>query len=262
MDVSCIQRSDHMSFAVSGMDSSSISTLFSSLNSSNSSSASVSSSILSDYYSIQNGSYYKLMKQYYANDTTSSSDASKTSDKTSDKTATSSKTNNYIVKSDASALVDSVKSLSDASLYQGTTTNAADGTKSTTNNTDKLYSLAKDFVDNYNDLVDSGANSDSTGVLTNLASMTNYSKANTALLKNIGISINGDNKLSVDEDTFKKASATDIKSVLSSGYTSQISANASMVSYYANAAISTSSIYTSSGSYSQNSAATTFSIYT
>ena len=256
MDVSCIQRSDHMSFAVSGMDSSSISTLFSSLNSSNSSSASVSSSILSDYYSIQNGSYYKLMKQYYANDTTSSSDSSKTSDKTT----TSSKTNNYIVKSDASALVDSVKSLSVASLYQGTTTTGADGTKSTTNNTDKLYSLAKDFVDNYNDLVDSGANSDSTGVLTNLASMTNYSKANTALLKNIGISINGDNKLSVDEDTFKKASATDIKSVLSSGYTSQISANASMVSYYANAAISTSSIYTSSGSYSQNSAATTLSI--
>ena len=59
-----------MGMTVSGFDSSSISTLFSSLpgvKGSNNLMAGATS-MLSDYYSIRNGSYHKLLKSYYNSD--------------------------------------------------------------------------------------------------------------------------------------------------------------------------------------------------
>jgi len=241
-----------MSITISGMASSGCSTLLSSLSSSSSSSSS-STSFLSDWYSITNGSYAKLMKAYY------SSDASSSSDTTS--SLVSSSNNNYVSLNDAKSLNDAIDTLSDDSLYEKVTTKDSDGNTTTDYDWDSLYSAAEDFVDSYNDLVSSGGNSSVSGVLVNVSSMTNYSSASKSVLASVGISINSDNTLSINETKFKTADISDIKSVFNSagGYASMISSNASMVEYYAQSAISSGS-YTSSGSYS-SSYSSTYSSY-
>ena len=245
------------------------STLFGSLSSGSTSSSdyvSSLSSLVSDYNSIKNGSYGKVVSAYYAKaagKTSSTSTASSTA--SSSTSRTTSATEYASVAKNAQSLETSVEALSSKSLYnkKNITTTASDGTKTTSYgyDTDSLYKAASDFVDKYNSLLSSG--SSSTG--TNIASRTAYMKTTTNqyanALSDIGITKDDTTgKLSIDETAFKKADVSKIQSLFStdSGYGYQVSTAASLVESAATSAVSSSSgsTYTSSGTYTAYSTGT------
>lgn len=213
-------------------------------------------SMLGDYNSIRTGSYSKLMKSYFekvAGDGTKKTDS--TSSATKKSTDLSPTNASLTAMNDARSLKDSVDDLSDAGLYKGKT----DGEGP---DMDALSSAVKSFVSDYNDMVESGSESETSGIRTNTSSMISRAKSNKSALSDVGISLKTDGTLSMDEDAFKKADVSKIKSLFgqSGGFASMVGVDADAVDYYAQAAVSTGSIYGTNGSYNY-SPASTFSIY-
>lgn len=217
---------------------------------------------LSDYASIKNGSYGKLMKAYYAKESSTvktSADDNKTDTKKSISTASdSAKTLSEIEKS-----ADSVKESADKLLTKGTksvfakknvTTKDEYGFDTTTKeyDTDAIYKAVSDFTKSYNDLLDKVADSESTTILNKGTSLVNMTKSNEKLLSDIGITIGKDNTLSIDEETFKKADMNTVKSLFNNtgSYGYNVSAQASMIDYAAERESSKANTYTVSGTYS------------
>lgn len=225
--------------------------LFSSMNSTGStSSASFDYTTLS---SIKNGSYKKLLNAYYKKQSTDGS-ASSSSVK-GDKKSSVEKVNAASVRDQAADVSDSVDSINKASLWNRTEKTDESGNKTKEYNTDAIYKAVKTYVDDYNALVESTGNSNDNSVLRTAANMVNSTKANKDILAKVGISIGKDNKLSIDEDAFKKAEMTTAKSIFTGAgsYGRTVQANASMI--YGSAVsqlarISGSSTYGSTGSYS------------
>ncbi len=236
-------------------NSSSISSLFSSLN--NSSSNNYMSGInYADYNSIRNGSYRKLVKAYYAKESgTSSSNSTSKTDSTTDKTTSSQKVNAATVRDSASNLVNDVKELSSDKLWKKTTTTDKDGVTSTDYDKDAIYKAVSSFAKDYNSLVSASGNSSDNSVLRTSSTMVAYTKANKNLLSKVGITVGSDNKLTVDEDKFKSADMTTVKSLFtgrgSFGKMTSTSATSSY-SYAVSqlAKLSSSSTYSNMGSYS------------
>ncbi|MDD2969058.1 MAG: hypothetical protein PHT89_06335 [Lachnospiraceae bacterium] len=225
------------------------STLFSSLSSSTKSSGSSSFSLnLADYASIKNGSYQKLTKAYYAKND---------SDDNSSKTESSKSINTVL--SDSDALKETADRLIDKgtdSLFskKNVTTTNEDGSKTTTYgyDTDAIYKAVSAFAEDYNAMLDSSSKSTDKGVLLQASNMTTYTSSHSALLAEAGITIGSDNKLTVDEETFKKADMSTIKTLFhdSNSLAYNVSARASQINYYAQRQLTDNSTYTSSGSYS------------
>lgn len=236
-------------------NSSSISSLFSSLN--NSSSNNYMSGInYADYNSIRNGSYRKLVKAYYAKESgTSSSNSTSKTDSTTDKNTSSQKVNAATVRDSASNLVNDVKELSSDKLWKKTTTTDKDGVTSTDYDKDAIYKAVSSFAKDYNSLVSASGNSSDNSVLRTSSTMVAYTKANKNLLSKVGITVGSDNKLTVDEDKFKSADMTTVKSLFTGSgsfgkmtSTSATSSYSSAVSQLAK--LSSSSTYSNMGSYS------------
>lgn len=235
----------HMA-TINSYNSSSISTLFSGLGSSQNSYG----IDFTTYNSIKNGSYSKLMKKYYSN--ISGNNTESTSNK-SDKTQSADVQKNNAVRNrdNAAAVVDSASNFKSSELWP---------------ETDEAYKAVTDFVKNYNSLVSSTGDSTSRYILNTASTMVRYTKANSDLLKQIGISISSDNKLTVDEGKFKSADMAVARSVFTGAgsYGQTISAKASTI--YGNAVsqlseLATKNSYTSDGLYSYVSGAT-YSQYT
>jgi flagellar capping protein FliD len=207
--------------------------------------------------SIKNGSYKKLLNAYYSK-TDSSSDSSSSS--TSSTSTSSTKINAASVRDNAADLSDSIDALNKSSLWQKKETTDEDGNKTTDYDTDAIYKAVKSYVDNYNTMISSTGNSSDNTVLRSASTAVSTTKANKNLLAEIGISIGSDNKLTVDEETFKSADMTTVKSLFkgSGSYGKSIQSNTSMkygaaVTQLAKASGSTT--YSSSGSYSYISSA-------
>lgn len=237
-------------------DSNSISTLFSSLPSKNTGffgTGSTSNNMLSDYYSIKNGSYHKLMKAYYSQDSdvkAKDSTKAKDTDKTAKETKKAEATVANDIKKAATNLKDSANALLDSKLYEKVSSTDKDGKTTEAVDTDKVYKAVNDFVDSYNKMIKEAPNSDTKQVLSNVASMTDYTRVNSKMLSKMGISIGDDNTLKIDEEKFINADMNDVKSLFGSrgGYGYQVSALASLT---ANAASNTfKSGYTNTGNYS------------
>lgn len=239
--------------SISSYSSSSINTLFSSLSNSSNNKKSSSSDLLginyNDYSSIRSGSYYKLLKNYYSESGSSSISS----------TSTSKDTTQTLSRIESKA--ESMKTAADKLLKKGTNSvfNKTDITDADGNTTygydkDKIYSAVSDFVDKYNSLIDSASESNVTGILTQANSMVSASKANAGLLSQIGITIDEDNKLIIDETKFKKADMEKVKSLFNTtgSYGYQISSKASMIDYYAQNEASKSNTYSKSGMYTYN----------
>ena len=174
---------------------------------------------LADYASIKNGSYRKLVSSYYKktqDEEGVSSSASKVND--SKQTLTS-------ISDAASNVKDSISKVS--SLFK--TQKDASGHSVVDYDEDKMYKALKDFVDNYNDLIDASGNAESTSLLRSATSLVSYTKANQKALEAIGISVGSDNKLSIDEDKFKEASKSRVQSLFQStgSFAYQVDAKAS-----------------------------------
>lgn len=225
---------------------------FNSYSSNSSSSTDSTSTILRDYASIKNGSYKKLLRAYYAKaDGTDVSASASTS-------ADSSKTIARI-QSSAMDLVNSSDVLTakgSKSLFKekDITTTDSEGNKTTEKgyDMDAIYKAVSNFVSAYNTMVDEGAKAESTSILKTTLSMTRLSKSNMNLLKQIGITVGSNNKLSVDEETFKEADINKIRTLFngSNSYAANVSAKASKIKGAAILEALKANTYTDTASYS------------
>jgi flagellar capping protein FliD len=198
-----------------------------------------------------------LLKAYYAksSDSSTSTSTSSTKKTTSTTDTATQKVNAASVRDSASELVDSSTALKSSTLWSTTTKTDDDGKTTKEYDTDKIYSAVKSFVDDYNSVVKSASDSSSKSVQSALSGMETYSKTNSKLLAKVGISVNSDNTLSIDEKTFKSSSMTEAKSLFAGNgsYAQSVSSRAS--SMYGSAVsqlaqLNSSTTYSSSGSYS------------
>lgn len=201
-------------------------------------------SLLSDYSSIKRGAYGKLMKSYYQKPAeTTGVSTNKTNNKLAYKSASVDNTEQIQkLKSASSDLTGSASALYSSgakSLYEK-------------GNEDKLYKAVSSLVDNYNDMVKTGGDSNNNKVTRNVSTMNNAVSASSKLLSKVGISVNSDKTLTIDEDTFKKADTSTVKTLFSGNRSLayQMGASSSFINMYANQdAAKSSGLYNSRGTY-------------
>lgn len=200
---------------------------------------------LSDYASIKNGSYRKLLKAYYAQQ-----DAEKLSG-----TGDSSQ-KLTLMKSGADSLKKSADTLNDTSLWEKKTVKEKDETTGEEIEVedydwDAITKAVKAFVEDYNSLVEDAGESNTKDVLRSAAWMTGMTDKNSNMLAKIGITIGKGNKLELDEDALKNADISALKTVFTgyNSFASKISQKATSISNAANRAGGLA--YTSSGTYSK-----------
>lgn len=218
-------------------------------------------SMTADYNSIRSGAYSKLLKAYYAKDSSSSSknkdtDRVKNTKTEVDPTVASAKSDADELKKSAAALTTTGTN----SLFKEKdieTTDKETGEKVTTKGYDRkaITSAIKSFVEDYNRTVDSGSEADNTKILQKTLSMTQITNSNSKLLSKIGITIEKGNKLKVDEEKLNEASISTIKTLFNGAgsYANQIATKAGQISSAAVDASLNSSLYTSRASYNKNS---------
>ena len=201
------------------------SSFFSSMLGSTSKSSSLS---LSDYAMIKNGTYHKLMKAYYAEEETSSSTLSEEDEKSY-----------TVAKNAAKDLAKSTASLMSADY--------------TEDNREELLKSFKSWVEDYNSVVESSDDIDSTSALRQVLWMTQSTSANQNLLSKIGITVNSDNTLSIDEDEFKNADLNTMKTLFDRNQTSSYGNNViSKAAATYNAAAAVTSGTTSGSAYTRS----------
>lgn len=232
--------------------------LFQSLSSSSSSSSLGNLNFLSDYAAIKNGSYAKLMKAYYS-DSASSEVSSLVNSSGSTSTAADSAQKLAEIETAAEGLKTSADALIDKgtnSLFKQVDIKSTDANGVTTTSkgydVDAIYSAVSDFVEDYNSLLEEGGSSETTNIQNKMTSLIGITSSNKNLLSQVGITIGSDNSLSIDEETFKSANMTTVKSLFNGNqsYAYRVSAQASLVDYAAETESSKSNTYTSTGSYS------------
>ena len=177
---------------------------------------------LADVASVRNGSYGKLLKNYYRE----AKAGAKEVDGDTDAKLTS-------IKEDADKLVAAADKLNNSKLYETKTTKDENGkTKEEFADSDKLVSAVKDFVNAYNAAIDSAGDSETKSVLRTGGWMAGMTKQNVNMLGDVGITVGEDDKLRFDEETFKKANVTTVKDVFSgvNSYASQVGAKAASIS--------------------------------
>lgn len=123
-----------------------------------------------------------------------------------------------------------------------------DGNETDEYDVKKILSTAKSFVSNYNAMFDKAESSSNSGVLSNLSYIRERTANSTKALKEFGFSVDKKGRLSLDEDTFKKADMSKVQNFFKN-YGSYVASNASRVDYYMNTNANAASGYTSKASY-------------
>lgn len=181
---------------------------------------------ISDYASIKNGSYGKLMKAYYGGSQSSSvSGATASSGEKSSKSRTSNvldrileeKKNPKVSKEAQEANAKLTTGLSDLKTSLSTLRN--DSTYTDTSNgksaADKVVSAVKAYVSDYNDVVSAAKSSTLTNKTAYVANMMSSTAANADRLSEIGISVNSNGTIELDEGMLKKAGASKVQELFS-----------------------------------------------
>lgn len=233
-----------------------------------------SSNFLADYASIKNGSYGKLMKAYFSQNSNDSvkSIAKDSVSKTKADKLTNEETKKY-AKVDSTS--DALKDSADALLVKGSeslfnkkdiTTTDENGLENTVKDYDTaaIYKAVDSFVTNYNAVIDAVGDVDNKSMDNRINNMVNNSLSNEKMLNQVGITVEDDGKLSLDKDTFMKADMTKAKNLFNGtgSYGYQVSASASMINYTAGYEASKASTYTGVGTYGNTfSSGNLFSTY-
>lgn len=224
-----------MGISLNGLNSGLADTYSSLLGGGSSSSDSGVSSILADYASIKNGSYGKLMKSYYAKAKAEAED-----EESSSSAASSSKEKDTLTASSASSAYKAAEKLLTTDFSE--------------ENLDEAYDAVSDFVKQYNSLIKNGTSSSNSSVRKQAQYLYDTMYSNYKLFAKIGITLNTDRTLSLDEDTFKnKGNYSTMKTLFngSNSFADKVSYKASQMYRYANEGKSvTAKTYTSSGTYS------------
>lgn len=215
--------------------------LFGSLGSSNGKGSLGNLNFLSDYASIKNGSYGKLMKAYYAKDI-SGKEVSSVTDK----------------KKTASTSVDSTEALANVQKATDSLKDSADALLNTDKNsvfgdklTDDTYKAVSKFVKDYNASLSATDKVNSTSILNRTLNMTSITADNEDALAKAGITVNKDNSLSIDKDTFMKADAGSVKSLFNGigSYAYRVSAQSSFINFAADNEAAKANTYNVTGKY-------------
>lgn len=206
---------------INGYDSNSISSLFSSLGTGNTNSSSngMLGINLSDYASIKNGTYGKLMKSYYALDEEPAKDKKSQND-TDDTDATI-----RSIKTAADDLKDSA-----AALYSSKSLFAKDANGEY--DMDAIYGKVNAFIEDYNSMVGSVGAAETESIAKAGANIVNATSYNVDMLSKLGISVSGaDYTLSIDKEKFMKANISDVKTMFSGvgSFAYQVGSKASRV---------------------------------
>ena len=219
------------------------------------------SSLYKDYYSIQKGTYKKLLKAYYANQKDTTESGKKKSETLSNvlNSNTTSDTTLTSVKSKADELVTSSKALSETgskSLFRQKEITTKDETTGETTTAlaydkDSIVKAVKDFASDYNALLDSTGKTTNSTVLQRTVSVVNNTKFYQNSLADVGVTVGKDNKLTVDEEKLKNADVSSVKNLFQgvSSFASTTSSKASMISSAAKKAATMPGTYGTTGNY-------------
>ncbi len=216
----------------------------------NSSFSGMNSINFADYNQIRNGSYGKLLKSYYAQQSpvksASKADTTKT-DKTS-RAESSSKTYKKSTELNASTATTKMKSAADELKTSAESLKNSDiwKKKNGTLDTDALAKSVKEFASDYNDVIAQNEKVGAKSITNQTQYMKNASNTMAKALEKVGVTFDKEGKMSVDETTLKKAEEKDLRAAFygSYSYSSQISSNAAAIS---SAAARNSSTYGADG---------------
>jgi len=214
---------------MSGLNSN-ISALFNSLGGGNSGSGTTGSIDLANYAAIKNGSFGKLAKAYYGEGPkvsdapkATTTNTAKNAEKVSAVKKSADTTGLTQMKKDADELKTSAEALSNADLWKETNGKA---------DTAKIAGAVKDFANSYNKVIDQASKVNSKEVSQDVKFMTGMTDTFGKILSKIGVSVESDGKLSVDEEALKKADTATVKSIFNGNgtYGSQIAEKANNIS--------------------------------
>lgn len=192
---------------------------------------------LADLASIKNGTYKKLLKAQYANQKkAASSDDSDKKNTTKSQLSIDSRKN---IKSSVDDFQKTVSNLNNDDLWRRT--NGA-------YDTEKITQAVKAFADGYNKVITQTEGNTSKEVSRSAGWMNSLTDTMKSSLARVGVNIGEDNRLTLDEDTFKKADMKSVKAMFSGtySYATQASLKAGSI---ASAALRENSMYNSSGTY-------------
>ena len=208
-----------------------------------SSTGSTNLNFLSDYMSIKNGSYGKLLKAYY-NPGQSKEVAALANDKVTKDTSKDTKK-----LAEVQSTTDKLKDSADALLATG-----SQGVFKEDKMTDEDYKAVESFVKDYNSVVSAAGKTDSSSINQRTTNMVYASATNSKLLAKVGITITEDNTLSIDKDSFMKADVSTAKSLFqgNGSYGYRVSAQASMINFAADSEAGKAGTYTANGRYGNN----------
>lgn len=211
--------------------------------SSNSSYTSGLYSSLSEYSTIRTGAYKKLLNSYYSK--TQSTKASQTG------TNYQVKGNSTVEKKQLTEVKDAADSLYSSAAKLTDTSSTKSLFKNAQSVTGEISSAVKNFVNDYNSLVEEAADTSNSKVTGKVSFMTRQTNAYKSSLENIGITINDDKTLTVDGKKLNSADVNDVKKLFngSSSMAYQTFVRASSISSAAENASTTSGLYGSDGAY-------------
>lgn len=210
---------------------------------------------LSDYASIKNGSYGKLMKAYYAKDAADKT-ASEGKDTETKKNSISTAADSAKTLSEIEKAADAMKESADSLLVKGSKSvfrkKNEKATVSEEYDTDAIYKAVSGFVTDYNDLLSKTSAASSKNLQSKADTLAAVTSANAKLLSRVGITVNSDRSLSLDEEVFKKSDMGMVKNLFGTtgAYGYKVSAQASMIDYTAAKESTRSNTYTANGTYS------------
>ncbi|MDD6207007.1 MAG: hypothetical protein PUB10_00600 [Clostridiales bacterium] len=192
-------------------------------------------SLMSDYSSIQNGSYRKLLNAYYETEEKTSSSKTENQNTTKKTTIDSTKKDSVLdgIKSSVSAMASDVK----------------DFRKKGSEVSEKAV---EKFASDYNKLLDSVSKTSNSSVNSKLTDLKDYVNLQKKKLDEVGIKVGSDSKLSVDKEKFAKASSDQLASLFQGGasFASMVSLKADSIGAEATLqALRTTSLYDGTGSY-------------
>ena len=113
---------------------------------------------------------------------------------------------------------------------------------------DKIFSTAKSFVKNYNSMFDAAKKSTNSGVTANLSYIKEKTEQNKQALAQFGITLDANNKMTIDEDTFKKSDMSNVQNFFKN-YSLSVGTNVSLVDHYLTSMSKNANGYTSAGTY-------------
>lgn len=203
---------------------------------------------LSDYNTIKSGSYGKLLKAYYKKEDVDAKDAA--SDKTTAKVESSQTKEFKEIQTEADKLRDSASKL----MQKGSKSVFGE------ENMEKVYSAVSKFVDSFNATVKKGEESDTKAIFKEAEGLVTLAKDYEEELKNMGITMDKDNKLVVDKDVFLKADVNEVKELFNgkNSFAYLTSLRAVSMSNTAYSESNKSSLYTGEADYTVPSAGDLF----